>query len=110
MLFTSPSRKVATSRPPVPAFEVTPLVKFNTPVRLASLGTRRLLALRMSAPNLNEWLPQFLVTLTTPWYWFSSSIRGQLQRPTLRPSPQLESVPSPWIAGSPEVNSAVKAP
>src|ERR1039458_3976592 len=87
MLFTSPKRNVATSRPPEPAFEVTPLLKFNTPVRLASLGTRRLLALRMSAPNLNEWLPQFLVTLTTPWYWFSSSISGQLQRPTFKPSP-----------------------
>ena len=86
-------------------------LKFNTPVRLASLGTRRLLALRMSAPNLNEWLPQILVQLVTPWNWLSFSTNGQLQRPTFRPSPQLESsVPSPLNAGKPEVNSAWSAP
>src|SRR5215472_278530 len=99
--------------PPTPPLEVVRWSKFNTPVRLASLGTRKLLALRMSAPNLIEWLPHILVQFVTPWYWFSSSTSGQLQRPTLRPSPKLESVGESlfiWNAGRPEVNNNVSAP
>ena len=79
-------------------------------MRLASLGTRKLLALLISAPNLNEWLPQILVQFVTPWNWLSSSTNGQLQRPMFKPSPNGVSVPSPMNPAIPEVNSAVSAP
>src|SRR3974390_3823645 len=94
----------------MPPSEVLLWLKARTPVRFWSLGTRRLLALRISAPNLMEWLPNILVQFVTPWNSLSFSTSGQLQRPTPKPSPQLVSVPSPSNSGSPDVNSACSAP
>src|SRR6266481_9140264 len=49
----------------------------------------------MSAPNLMVWLPWVRVQLLTNWNCCSLSVRGQLQRATLRPLPKLENTPLP---------------
>ena len=101
MNVTSPSRNVAKSRPPVPAFEVPSGLKLSWPVRFASLGTRRFMAYRMSAPNLYWWLPTTFVQLLTNWNCCSLSVSGQLQRATFKPSPKFEvMLPPPLFAAA----------
>src|SRR5258708_39035781 len=95
MLLTSEKRNVAKSTPPLPPLLVPCQLKCIWPVRLASEGTRRLVACRKSAPNLNWWLPKIFVQLLTNCSPCSFSISGQLQRVILRASPRFPNPPPP---------------
>src|SRR6185369_4479163 len=64
----------------------------------------------MSAPNFHWWLPSTLVQLFTNWNCCSLSTKGQLQRPTFKPSPKFDhGVPVwNWKLGKPDVNTSPK--